>query len=126
MWSHIPQNQVNISSTRYEELTFLEECFGKSFGVLDHLGRVFFEGWRHDLLHLDGDCTNLSVVGTTLAGWEHCEVDCFREFLSHEDNAASRSSQRFVRSRCDNIAEWERIIKLLGCNQTTNVSNISH
>lgn len=126
MWSYIPQEKVAISASRDELLTFLLQGGSESLGVLDHLGAVGLELWRLDLLHLNGNSSNLCVVRSALETGKHGKIYGVSILLSHKDHARTWASQGLVGCRGHHITVGEGVVHTLRRNKASDMSDVSH
>ena len=66
------------------------------------------------------------VVGASLEHRENGKVNPVEQLLLAEYDARARSAQALMRRRCHNVSEFERIVHLLGSNEATDMSDVSH
>lgn len=128
--SQVPKDQVVLGTIGLELVAEFMEFLASGLRVGNDLAGVLLEGWVGGLLEGDGNTSNGVVVRTTLASREDGSVNLGLNFrllvLSEEDDTSSRTSQRLVSSRGDNVTVFKGVVLLLGSNETRDVGNVGH
>lgn len=87
MRSHIPHDQVVVSSVGDKLFAGLLEALSHASRVGDDLFAVLLESGSRNLLKLDGESTDLVVVGTALKHGEDSKVNLVEQWLLAVDDA---------------------------------------
>ena len=139
LWAEIKEDHVRVSSVSHELVAELLELSLNGLSVLHDLLLVLLEFRGGSLLESNSEGGDGVVVGSTLMAGENGEVDrAFKVIQSlltslsislantfaEEDHGATRTTERFVRSRSNDISVLEWAGDDTGSNETRDVSHV--
>src|SRR3989344_714108 len=120
-----------FSSSSNQVQTSVYQSLGKYAGIFDDLPAIGGKRWLSGFMKGCGNCRGLMIVRTSLKTRENCLVDFipkfwifFQAFMSNHDERSSRSAQRLVRRRGDDMGVLCRRGMYACCDKSCNMGNI--
>ena len=126
MRADVPHNQVVVCAIGDELLAMLLQSLIQSLAVSDDLLGVGLEFISLDFLQLNGEGSDVGVVGATLEHGEDSKVNGFFELLTEEDHARAGATKGLVSCGCHNISILEGGREQLSSDEARGVGHISH
>ena len=140
--AEVHQHRVVVCTARADEEATVDECLSQCGSILLHLLLIFHELWLESLTECNCLSSNHVLQWTTLLAREHSRIQNLRhhlhlslwcsqaprvfEILAEEDNTTSRTAQRLMCSRSNDMSVLQWVVEQASGNQTSWVSHVNH